>query len=88
MCVPFLGWTLNGCPICLHSLVDVKDPMVFFAKNMQAIASTRNKFQITALTDGWEGNGKLPITIRAIDKLLRQHQPSVKIMAQTVAMPS
>ena len=40
MRVPSLGWTLNGCPICQHSLVEVKDHTVFFVKSKQAVAGT------------------------------------------------
>jgi len=43
-CMPSLGWMLNGNSICQHSLVDVKDPTVSFAKSTWAI------FQIPALT--------------------------------------
>ena len=39
-----------GILICQHSLVDVKDPVVSFAKSMWAIAGTTVKFRIPALT--------------------------------------
>ena len=49
MFVPSLRWTLNGCPICQHSLVDVKDPMVSFVKSRWAIVGTMNNLQIPTL---------------------------------------
>ena len=49
-CVPSLGWTLNGNPVCQHLLVDIKDPMVSFMKSRPAIAGTMNEIQIPALT--------------------------------------
>ena len=41
------------------------------------------KFQIPALTKHWEGNGKPP-SLTGAEKLLRQHQPSVKRMVQLI----
>ena len=35
MCVPSLGWTLNGRPICRLLFVDVKDPTVSFESYRQ-----------------------------------------------------
>ena len=48
--LPSVGWTLNGRPMCLQSLVDVKNPMVSFVKSRRAIAGTMAKFQILPLT--------------------------------------
>ena len=50
MCVPSLGWTLNGNPVCQHSLVHVKDPTVSFTKSRRAITSAIVKFQLPVLT--------------------------------------
>jgi len=50
VCAAYLEWMLNGNPIWQHSLVDVKDPMVSFAKSRQAVSGTMGKFQISALT--------------------------------------
>ena len=38
------------CPMLRHQLVDVKDPMMFFAKSRRAIAGTMNQLEISAVT--------------------------------------
>ena len=50
MCVPSLGWTLNGCSICRHWLVDIKYLTVCFVKSRQDVAGTMAKFQIPAIS--------------------------------------
>ena len=63
--------------------MDVKDPTVSFTKSRRAVAGTLEQFQILALIDCWESNGK-PLSIICAKKLLRQQQRSLKSMVQLV----
>ena len=74
MCVPLYGGTLNGNPVCQHSLVDVKDPTVSFAKSKEIFRRDRVRVRgLKGSKDIFQVFGQIMILSKSAERLLHAY---------------